>query len=98
MKLLVPEEAELIGGVVVVDGRLERDPITKRIDYLVSNVLEHIGESNDNGGWDVLYRDPNDGRLWEKYYPKAEYHGGGPPALRCIEQDEARKRYDRSNS
>ena len=47
----------------------------------------------DASGWDVLFRDPTDGRLWELIYPQSEPHGGGPPQLRCLTADEARQKY-----
>ena len=43
--------------------------------------------------WQLLYRDPKDGRLWEQTSPQGEMHGGGPPRLAVISEEEARKRY-----
>jgi hypothetical protein len=76
---------EARGGQVVADNTAER------IQALVANHLIKVGE--DLGDWDVLYRDPDDGRLWELLYPQSELHGGGPPELRLISDAEARKKY-----
>jgi hypothetical protein len=55
--------------------------------------LENIADSAISGAWETLYRDPSDGRYWERTYPSGELHGGGPPALRCMTADEARRKY-----
>jgi hypothetical protein len=41
----------------------------------------------------VLYRDPQDGRLWELTYPHSDWHGGEPPDLRHISSGEAASKY-----
>ncbi|MGE0364310.1 MAG: Imm27 family immunity protein [Phycisphaerales bacterium] len=56
------------------------------------NVLVRIGSSTD--GWDTLYRDPGDNRLWELLYPQGHMQGGGPPTLRQISGSEAQAKYD----
>ncbi|MBI2735202.1 MAG: hypothetical protein HYX38_01410 [Rhodospirillales bacterium] len=55
------------------------DEICKRIETLVANYLDVLGV--DASGWDTLYRDPNDSRLWELVHPQSELSGGGPPEL-----------------
>src|ERR1700723_3459159 len=50
-----------------------------------------IAESTS--GWEALYRDPSDGRYWERTYPQSETHGGGPPQLSTITLDEAERKY-----
>ncbi|WP_366519342.1 Imm27 family immunity protein [uncultured Caulobacter sp.] len=48
------------------------------------------------GGWSVLYRDPRDGKLWERTHPQSEMHGGGPAEFEQIAEDEALRKYGRS--
>ena len=43
--------------------------------------------------WDTLFRDPRDGRLWEKIYPMSEMHGGGPPTLRLLPESDVVQKY-----
>ncbi len=67
------------------------DETCRRIDRLIHTHLKELGR--DTSGWDVLYRDPDDRRLWELIYPHSELHGGGPPQLRYLTVDEARRKY-----
>jgi hypothetical protein len=62
-----------------------------RIHELVRSHLSKLG--CDASGWETLYVDPVDGRLWELTYPQSGLHGGGPPELRCLTRDEARRKY-----
>ena len=48
--------------------------------------MERLGA--DGGGWETLYRDPDDGRFWKLTFPKGHLHGGGPPALILVSIDE----------
>ena len=73
------------------DGRVVADETCQRINELTTSHLKELGR--DSSGWDVLYRDPDDGRLWELTYPQSELQGGGPPQLRCLTTDEAKKKY-----
>jgi hypothetical protein len=84
-----PTETQLTGKWLSRDGRGVADETCVRIKGLVRSHLRQLGR--DASGWDVLYRDPDDGRLWELSYPQSELHGGGPPQLRCLMLDEARK-------
>lgn len=90
MKIL-PREVEIVGDWIVVGGQVEGDPNCERIEELISKHLREIARTS--GGWETLYLDPSDNRLWERSYPKGEMHGGGPPRLTCIPEDEARKKY-----
>jgi hypothetical protein len=47
--------------------------------------------------WETLYRDPNDGRYWERTYPHSDWHGGGPPCLTKITFDAAKEKYKVGN-
>lgn len=84
-------EIELIGAWVVTDGKTVEDPTCQRIMQLILTSLEKI--TVDESGWNTLYRDPQDNRLWELTYPQSESHGGGPPRLTHIALDEAKKKY-----
>jgi hypothetical protein len=72
------------GGVVA-------DDICRRIERLVHSHLKELG--TDRSGWDALYRDPDDDRLWELTYPQGQLHGGGPPQLRNLTVEKAREKY-----
>ena len=86
-----PTETQLTGRWLLQNGHVVADEICKRIDQLVQSYLVQLGV--DESGWDVLYRDPTDGRFWELIYPQSELQGGGPPQLRCLSQNEARNKY-----
>jgi len=64
---------------------------SRRIHYLVTYRLERLGI--DASGWETLYRDPQDGRLWEHTYPHGSMHGGVPPALHVISPQAAAAKY-----
>lgn len=84
-------ETQLTGKWLSRDGRAVADETCERINELVRSHLKRLG--HDASGWEVLYRDPDDGRLWELTYPQSELQGGGPPQLRCLTPDEAKKKY-----
>lgn len=85
-------ETELTGMWIPSNqGGSVADDACRRIDRLVRFHLKELGR--DSSGWDALYRDPDDGRLWELIYPQSELHGGGPPLLRCLTIGEARQKY-----
>jgi hypothetical protein len=90
---LGPNETVLVGGWQLLDGRVQADTTCKRIEHLVSTQLIRLG--SDASGWDELYRDPADGRLWERTYPCSESEGGGPPQLTWISRDAALAKYGR---
>ena len=93
MKPLEPSETDLVGKWINDRAKVVGDAVTDRIEWLTSKVLEKIGPSEESGGWDVLYRDRDDGRYWELTYPKSHMHGGGPPRLWNIAEEEAQRKY-----
>ena len=91
MKTLQPHETNLLGNWIVRGKQVEGDETCKRIKWLVAEKLQEV--TTDASGWDVLYQNLADGKYWELKYPQSHMHGGGPPALKNISIEEARKRY-----
>ena len=91
MSNLQSYESIIVGYWKVVGNGVQADSNCSRIDDLVTNYLIEIGR--DFSGWEILYRDPADGRLWELTYPHGDMHGGGPPTLRQISIDSAQEKY-----
>jgi Immunity protein 27 len=92
MAELAPEEVDLRGDwLVKKDRSVVGDATEQRIEWLTVQKLERI--ANDLSGWDTLYRDPRDGRMWELTYPRSEMHGGGPRRLHVLSRDEAAAKY-----
>ena len=91
MSLKLPENSNIVGNWNVIDGTVIRDSNCQRVHELIENYLQKLGTSND--GWSTLFRDPEDGRLWERQYLQGEMHGGGPPSLMVITADAAQTKY-----
>lgn len=95
MKTITPNETALVGSWVAdPSGTVEADEVCQRINWLTKNALEHVAFSSDCGMWETLFRDPVDGRFWERTYPQGHLHGGGPPTLKVISAEDARRKYD----
>jgi hypothetical protein len=91
---LQPHEAELIGKWTNENNEMRGDSTCQRIEHLIAgNHLTQIAVSKQWGAWETLFRDPNDGRYWERTYPQGELQGGGPPRLRCLSAEEAKQKY-----
>ncbi|MEA1650006.1 Imm27 family immunity protein [Nitrospirillum sp. BR 11164] len=88
---LAPSETVLAGQWVLKNDRVTPDDVCKRIMDLTGTVLVEM--DRDPSGWDVLYRDPGDGRLWELTHPQSERAGGGPPQLKVITGQDAQRKY-----
>jgi hypothetical protein len=84
-------ETEIHGEWEFREGRMIANEVCRRIEYLKQEILEKIG--TDPSGWDTLYRDPQDGRLWELVYLHGEIEGGGPPSLLHLSVETARAKY-----
>ena len=92
MAELGSEEVDLRGDWLVQSNRsVVADSTETRIEWLITQRLKRV--ANDSSGWEILYRDPRDGRLWELTYLKSEMHGGGPRRLRVLSRDEATAKY-----
>lgn len=85
------DETKLVGSWTMVDGLMIEDETSRRIRTLIKEQLTPIASSTD--GWERLYKDPQDHRLWELTYPSGEMQGGGPPSLRVINEDAAQRKY-----
>jgi immunity protein 27 of polymorphic toxin system len=88
---LQPDETDIVGRWLERGSKVVGDPTCQRIWWLVAERLELLADSAD--GWDKLYRDPRDRRLWEHTYPQSEMRGGGPPRLTNIGIEEAHAKY-----
>lgn len=93
---LLPQETLLVGRWFEKNGQVVADETCKRIDALIASYLEQVAMSA-YGAWEVLYRDPSDGRYWERTYPQGDLHGGGPPQLKYITFEEAKAKYQVGN-
>ena len=91
MNSLQPHETRLTGAWLVTPHGVKGDEACNRIAELLKEQLKEL--ARDASGWDALYRDTRDGRLWELIYPHGEMHGGGPPELICLSDTEARRKY-----
>jgi hypothetical protein len=58
----------------------------------LANSLERV--SPDWSGWEILYRDRHDGRLWELTFPQSELQGGGPRKLSHVTAFDAQLKYN----
>jgi hypothetical protein len=88
---LAPDEFLLLGewldGVTGVIG----DAVENRIKWLTQHRL--IARSTASDGWDWLFLDPQDGRLWELTFPTVSLHGSGPRQLAVITREAAAAKY-----
>jgi Immunity protein 27 len=92
MNELASGECDLRGDWLVrKDGSVVADTTEQRIEWLTKQKLHRIAKHSS--GWETLYRDPTDGRLWELTYPQSEMHGGGPRRLHVLSRDEATAKY-----
>lgn len=92
-KLLQASETQVIGNWILRDGQPHGDVGCERIEWLIKHVLQKVADSPDGGGWETLYRDPVDGRFWERVYLQSEMHGGGPPLLHVLTKDAVKEKY-----
>lgn len=88
---LQPNESVLSGNWVMEGTTVVADETCLRIEWLVKSRLEKLAK--DPSGWETLYQDPRDGRLWEHTYPQGHMHGGGPPQLNLLSPDIAASKY-----
>lgn len=80
---LKPDETELVGMWLDLGVKVTGDAVCDRVIWLTSERLEKLAEHSAEPA--ELYRDPRDGRLWERLLP----FPGGPPTLRFIASEDA---------
>ena len=85
-------KTELVGSWIMSNGRMTDDETSRVIEDLIKNLLRRLAVTSD--GWETLYIDPRDQRLWELTFPKGEMQGGGPKALRLLTPAAAKQKYD----
>jgi hypothetical protein len=87
--------SEIVGQwVEEAEDGIRRDESAKLIRQLTASEGGRFHElATAEAGGSTLYRDPADGRLWEKTFPQSELHGGGPPRLNVLSEEEARDKY-----
>jgi len=90
-QMLLPSETILEGKWVAEPDRPAVDATVQRIEHLVEHHLVKV--AHDASGWNTLFRDPTDERLWEKIFPHSHLNGGGPPTLRLISTSAAAAKY-----
>lgn len=81
------EETELVGMWLDLGMKVTGDAVYDRVEWLTATRLEKLAENRTELA--ELYRDPRDGRLWEKILPFVD----GPPTLRCITKADAALRF-----
>ena len=91
MKTIKSNETRIVGKWRKRFGNVFEDKNCKRIEFLTKNHLIKI--ASDESGWSILYKDPNDGRYWEKTYLEGYMHGGGPPSLLHLTEDKVKLNY-----
>jgi hypothetical protein len=89
---LAAGEEQLTGHWIDTPAGPQGDDVEQRIFWLVTERLEALGSAD--GGWDWLFRDPRDGRLWELTHPQGSLHGRGPRQLTLITRRVAAEKYD----
>ncbi len=84
---LKEHETELVGMWLDLGLKVTGDAICDRIEWLTDTRLERLSKNGELLA--ELYRDPNDGRLWEKILPFVD----GPPTLRVVTPAAAAERF-----
>ncbi|PHS40015.1 MAG: hypothetical protein COA91_05145 [Robiginitomaculum sp.] len=88
------EEKQIIGNWIAFGKQDVGDDACQRIEWLIENHLVFV--SHDKSGWNTLYKDPADNRLWERIYLQSEMHGGGPPSLLLVNKKRLEEGYGAS--
>ncbi len=86
-----PDETQLIGQWGFENRKMRADAVVERIEWLVEHQLERV--ASDWSKWYTLYRDPADGRYWERAYLQGHLQGAGPPSLLHVTPAQIERRY-----
>jgi hypothetical protein len=90
-KDLESTERQLSGAWIETEDGVTPNAVDRRIFWLVTQRL--VQRAMAQGGWEQLFVDPRDGRLWELTFPQGSLHGGGPRRLTLITRDAAIEKY-----
>lgn len=90
---LAPGESMLRGRWLSTAAGPVPDAVEQRIRWLVAHRLDPLGSATD--GWDWLFRDRVDGRLWELTFPEGMLLHSGPRLLRVIDAATSSAKYPR---
>lgn len=88
---LQPGDVQLTGYWIDLGSGMVRDATWERIDWLVAHQLQRLAGLPQ--GPAALFRDPRDGRLWEKVHEHPQLRDGGPPRLTLLTPETAREKY-----
>lgn len=88
---LSANEKELKGKWILDDGKLTADEVSRRIEWLLENLLTKI--AIDKTGWQTLYFDKVNASFWELSFPNSEMPGGGSRILTLISREKAAEKY-----
>jgi len=95
-KNLSADEKLLRGGWIESPEGIKPDETALRIEALTAHCLVKLG--TDPSGWETLFVDPHDDRLWELTFPDSDSQGGGPPMLKNLSIAEASTKYPSANN
>ena len=91
--MIDPSETAIVGSWISDQGEVRGDRNCLRIEELTSEYLVKLAVSPVWGEWETLFRDPVDGRYWERVFPQSDMHGGGPPSLLWLDSSVAVEKY-----
>lgn len=88
---LRPQETVLLGSWIKSEsGKLQKDETFKRITWLLLNQLQQVKRLNSDF---TLYKDPRDGRYWEKTFPENESSQDFTLPLKWMTKEQAKEKY-----
>lgn len=88
MEKIQSHESSIEGKWIEIEGKVVVDENCARVELLIDSHLQKVAVSKS--GWDLIYKDPADNRLWHLTYPQSHMHGGGPPSLFSVTESEAK--------
>ncbi|MBC6474267.1 MAG: hypothetical protein GDA48_16830 [Hormoscilla sp. GM102CHS1] len=82
---------EIVGQWIFQAGKIVPDASCKIIEHMISSNFVKVSDRED--GWTTLYKEPVEQSYWELTYPDSELHGGGPPKLTKLSEEEVLEKY-----